>query len=64
MARALIHQREILIVDEALSGLDNQTAQHLMRIIMEYPGTVIDIEHHISPEIAAQFNKKLLLKKA
>lgn len=63
VARAILYGKEILVVDEALSGLDEATAKHLNTLIMNYPGTVIDIEHHIKPELVDKFTKKLYMGK-
>jgi len=61
VARALLYNKNILVVDEALSGLDDASADGLNRLIMDYPGTVIDIEHRLDNEISDRFNKKLSL---
>ena len=47
LARALVDPRPILLIDEALSGLDQMTAATINRLILAYPGTVIDIEHQL-----------------
>lgn len=49
LARALVVQRPILLIDEALSGLDQVTAATINQLILAYPGTVIDIEHQLPP---------------
>lgn len=61
VARALLYGKEILVVDEALSGLDEESADRLNKLIINYPGTVINIEHRLSKEISSRFNKKLQL---
>lgn len=61
VARALLYNKEILIVDEALSGLDDLNADLLNQLVMEYPGTVIDIEHRLNDEISNRFNKRIRL---
>lgn len=61
VARAWLYRKGILIVDEALSGLDSKTADQLNQVIINYPGTVLDIEHHIDSTVAARFNKKILI---
>ena len=43
VARALLYGKEILVVDEALSGLDEDSAHHLNQWFIHYSGTVIDI---------------------
>lgn len=61
VARALLYGKEILVVDEALSGLDEESADRLNKLIINYPGTIINIEHRLSKEISSRFNKKLKL---
>ncbi|MBB4826664.1 ABC-type multidrug transport system fused ATPase/permease subunit [Sporosarcina luteola] len=61
VARALLYNKNILVVDEALSGLDAESADQLNQLIMNYPGTVINIEHRLSEEISNRYNKKITL---
>src|SRR5699024_7379579 len=61
VARALLYNKKVLVVDEALSGLDEISADGLNQLIMDYPGTVIDIEHRLDHKISDRFNKKLHL---
>lgn len=61
VARALLYNKNILVVDEALSGLDEKSANQLNLLIMNYPGTVINIEHRLSDEISSRFTKRLKL---
>ncbi|WP_125605748.1 ATP-binding cassette domain-containing protein [Lapidilactobacillus bayanensis] len=64
VARALLYHKQILVVDEALSGLDSHNADLLNRIILDYPGTVIDIEHRVDQEIKQRFTKCLAVGEA
>lgn len=61
VARAMLYGKEILVVDEALSGLDGESADRLNQLIMKYPGTIINIEHRLEKEISSRFNKNLKL---
>ena len=61
VARAMLNEKDILIVDEALSGLDSSNADRLNQLIIDYPGTVINIEHRLTREISSRFNKTLKL---
>ena len=58
VARSLLYNKKVLIVDEALSGLDNDRAKQLNELIVNYPGTVINIEHHIDDTIRSKYNKQ------
>lgn len=61
VARALLYGKDILVVDEALSGLDDMSARKLNDLIMRYPGAVINIEHHIPDELKGNYNKVIAL---
>ncbi|MFC3899599.1 ABC-type multidrug transport system, ATPase and permease component [Aliicoccus persicus] len=61
VARALLYNKKILIVDEALSGLDNDSADLLNRFILDYPGIVLNIEHRVTDEIRERYNKQIVL---
>ncbi|MGY3744942.1 ABC transporter ATP-binding protein [Oenococcus kitaharae] len=47
MARALLHKRNWLIVDEGLGSLDAATAKLLHESMMQLPMTLIDVEHQV-----------------
>lgn len=61
VARALLYGKEILVVDEALSGLDAKNADLLNQLILAYPGTVINIEHRLEKDMRSRFNKRIQL---
>ncbi|TQS75564.1 hypothetical protein DX933_04615 [Ornithinibacillus gellani] len=50
-------------MDEALSGLDEDSANRLNQLIMRYPGTVIDIEHRLDEKMRRRFNKIIEVSK-
>lgn len=55
IARSILFQKPILLIDEALSGLDEENANRLNQLIIDYPGTVLDIEHHFSDEMRERY---------
>lgn len=57
VARALVHPRPILLIDEALSGLDQTAAESIEQLLFRTPGTQIEIEHAATARYAAQFDK-------
>lgn len=57
LARALLMGKEILIVDEVLSGLDEKRAYQIQQVIFDNFKTVIDVEHHISAAQRAAYDK-------
>ena len=50
IARALFHEREVLILDEATSSLDMKTEEQIVKQMQKFKGekTVITIAHRIS----------------
>lgn len=50
IARALLHNKQIILVDEATSALDRQTAKKIREILWTLPQTVIEIAHHFNRE--------------
>ncbi|UPQ85521.1 ABC transporter ATP-binding protein/permease [Ignavigranum ruoffiae] len=57
LARAILHQKNILLVDEVLSGLDLKRAEQINQVIFTYFDTIIDVEHHITPKDSLKYNK-------
>ncbi|WP_254258606.1 ATP-binding cassette domain-containing protein [Lactobacillus crispatus] len=57
IARALLNQKSILLVDEGLSGLDEESNKQIFALLQSLPQTVIEIEHAVSPEEKNQFNQ-------
>jgi len=57
IARALIHDRSILLVDEGTSALDAQNAALVEKALLANPAlTLILISHHLAPERKRQFD--------
>ena len=51
IARALIHNRSILLVDEGTSALDRENAELVEQSLLQNPDlTLILISHHLSGE--------------
>ena len=63
IARALIHECDILLVDEGTSALDQKNADIVEKSLLANPElTLILISHHLSPERKAQFDDVYQLK--
>ncbi len=57
IARALIHGRKILLIDEGTSSLDKDNSLEIERQLIENPElTVIMVNHHFEPEIKAKLD--------
>lgn len=61
LARALLRKRSILLLDEAMSGLDPASQESVFKLIMNFEGTVIDIEHDLKQERKAKYSQILKL---
>lgn len=58
IARALIHNRSILLIDEGTSALDQKNADIVEQSLLSTPDlTLILVSHHLSPERKAQFTR-------
>lgn len=58
IARALLHNKQVLLVDEATSALDRKAAQKVRDVLWNLPGTVIEIAHHYDLEELKKSNIK------
>lgn len=64
IARALIHDRSILLVDEGTSALDQKNADIVENKLLENAGlTLILVSHHLSDQRKAQFDRVYELEK-
>ena len=58
IARALIHDRSILLVDEGTSALDQQNADIVEKSLLQNPElTLILVSHHLTEERKGQFTQ-------
>lgn len=57
LARAIIHGRKILLIDEGTSSLDEKNAVEIERKLLDNPDlTVIMVSHHFENEIKEKFD--------
>lgn len=65
IARALIHNRSILLVDEGTSALDQRNADIVEKSLLANPDlTLILVSHHLTPERREQFTQVFDLRNA
>jgi len=63
LIRALLHPRDILILDEALANLDQQNAQKIEQLFLKQADlTYLTITHHLTPKRAAYFDEVVHLE--
>lgn len=51
LARAIIQDKPIIILDEATANLDKETTLFIERYVLQLPKTVIMISHHLHDEV-------------
>ena len=61
IARALLYNCSVLLVDEGTSALDKNTADKIHETIMSLNKTVVEVAHHIPDEVRARFDTILEL---
>lgn len=61
IARALLYDCSVLLVDEGTSALDEDTAAKVHETIMNLDKTVIEVAHYIPEKVKSQFNMVLKL---
>ena len=58
LARALLRNTDILILDEPLANLDPATAQKIEDLLLSIPGkTILIVSHQFSEEKLVQFER-------
>lgn len=58
IARAILHQKAILLVDEATSALDKENSNKIRALLSKLPCTVIEVAHHFTQEDIEKNNLK------
>ncbi len=62
IARALLYDCSVLLVDEGTSALDADTAEKIHHTIMNLDKTVIEVAHYIPEQMKSQFDLVLKLE--
>ncbi len=62
IARALLYDCSVLLVDEGTSALDKETAAKVHDTILNVGKTVIEVAHYIPEDVKAQFDVVLNLE--
>lgn len=62
IARAIIRNREILIMDEAFSAIDNDSFIRLEKMLLKTDKTIFVISHKLNRETIRNYNKVLVLE--
>lgn len=59
LARVLIHQSRIILIDEGTSAIDEQATIKILRKIMATDASVVFIAHNLNPEMKQLFDYEL-----
>ncbi|MBP2058812.1 ATP-binding cassette subfamily B protein [Lactobacillus colini] len=61
IARALLHQRPIILMDEITSSIDDKNADIIRDLIYNLPNTIIEVAHHTNKQLLKKYNFEVLL---
>jgi ATP-binding cassette subfamily C protein len=60
LARALLRGCDWIVLDEAMSNLDNETTEQIENLLVSLPGvTCISVMHRVNPSLLRMYNKIL-----
>ncbi|MBC6349226.1 ATP-binding cassette domain-containing protein [Lactobacillus melliventris] len=63
LVRALVHQSEIILIDEGTSAIDQEATMQILREVTSTPATVIFIAHNFSDKMKKMFDREIHLVK-
>ena len=63
LVRALVHQSEIILIDEGTSAIDQQATMQILREVTATPATVIFIAHSFNTQMKQLFDREIHLVK-
>ena len=62
LARTLLYEKPLLLVDEGTSAIDANSAQEILKTVTNIDATVIVIAHNLSEEMKQLFDKEIKLE--
>lgn len=62
LARALLHDKELIICDEILSSLDTEVARSIEKDILHYAPTLINVSHIVFIENLQYYDKYIIVE--
>ena len=63
LARALIHKKTILMIDEGTSAIDADTTLKILNNLIQFPTTIIFIAHNFNKKMTSLFQKSIHISK-
>ncbi|MDO5732809.1 MAG: ABC transporter ATP-binding protein [Eubacteriales bacterium] len=64
IARALIQNTAILLLDEFTSAIDNQTAYRIEKRLLDFDKMIISVTHKLNRELLQKYDEIIVLKNA
>lgn len=62
LARALLFDREIILIDEGTASIDEETSIAIHKNILNLKKTIIEVDHHIPDDIKNLYTSRYVLK--
>lgn len=59
LARALVHKKSILLIDEGTSAVDTESTLKILKNLVQYPATIIFIAHNFNKNMTNLFQKEI-----
>ncbi|WP_294830349.1 ABC transporter ATP-binding protein [uncultured Lactobacillus sp.] len=63
LVRALVHQSEIILIDEGTSAIDQQATMQILHEVTSTPATVVFIAHSFNDKMKKMFDREIHLVK-
>ncbi len=62
LARTLLYQKPLILMDEGTSAIDAQSAEDILKTVTQIDATVIVIAHNLTTEMKQLFDREIKLK--
>lgn len=64
LARARVHDSEIILIDEGTSAIDQRTTLEILRNLLNSKATIVFIAHNLSEKMRGLFDREIHLQKS
>lgn len=63
LARAMIHDRDLILIDEGTSAIDQKATMDILKNLVKSKATIVFIAHSFNEEMRKLFDREICLKK-
>ena len=63
MARSLVHDSNLLLIDEGTSAIDQKSTLEIIKNLVRTKRTIVFIAHSLTPEMRELFDREINLDK-